>query len=129
MPAAVPTMSPNAVAHTAMISSTQPPSSTRDSTSRPSVSPPSRNWAEGRPKFVVTSASAPCGVTNGPMTAVSTTNRVSPSPIAPRGVRTAASSVEAQARRRRAGTGGAAAVVLACMVTSRSGGAGWPLAR
>ena len=94
MPAAAPPAMPMAVAQTAMISRTQPPLSTRDSTSRPRKSPPSGNCPEGLPKAKVIRASGEFGATNGPMIATSTTNEASPRPIMPRGVLTADQSTD-----------------------------------
>ena len=84
---AAPAAIPIAVALTAISSSSQPPSSTRDSTSRPRKSAPNGYPPDGLANGNVSSACAGCGVSSGPVIA------------------TAATKQPGQARPRRAGCG------------------------
>src|SRR5579863_3129965 len=72
-----------------MARSSQPPSSVRLSTSRPSTSPPSHATLDARANGLVTNWVVEYGATAGPITATSTTSPAITSPVAPRGVRTA----------------------------------------
>src|SRR5215469_7595164 len=104
MPLAVPIDTPSAVAAAAIARSTQPPSSTRESTSRPSTSPPRRAWREGSANGATMLAVAEWGAMKGPTTATATTNPSTPRPRLPLGSDAAWRRMAAHPARRRAGT-------------------------
>src|ERR1700722_2681430 len=85
MPLAVPSATPSAVAAAAIARSTQPPPSTRESTSRPSTSPPRMAWREGPANGATMLAVAEWGATRGPTTATATTSPSTPRPTLPLG--------------------------------------------
>ena len=112
MPLALPIATPSAIALAAIARSTQPPLSTRESTSRPSSSPPSRALLDGREKGATMLAVSEWGARNGPSTAIATTKPTTARPNLPLGSDAARRRTTAQARRRgdgglrRAGSGG-----------------------
>src|SRR6516165_10979641 len=104
MPLAVPIDTPSAVAAAAIARSTQPPSSTRESTSRPRMSPPRRACLEGSANGATMLAVAEWGATKGPTTATATTKPSTPRPNLPLGSDAAWRRMAAHPARRRAGT-------------------------
>ncbi len=102
---------PSAVADTAISSSSQPPSRTRDRTSRPRKSAPRGNRPDGFPNGKVSRALGESGAASGPRTATATTKPARISPAAPRGVRTAAAAEASHWWRRIRSAGSRAAVI------------------
>src|SRR4029077_13473907 len=107
MPLAVPIDTPIAVAAAAISRSTHPPSSTRESTSRPRMSPPRRACLEGSANGATMLAVAEWGATKGPTTATATTRPRTPRPNLPLGSDAAWRRMAAHPPRRRAGSAGA----------------------
>src|SRR5712692_11920641 len=111
MPATAPAPTPNRVAAAAIRRMSHPPANTRESTSRPSASPPRGVPGAGPENGAVTNSVGELGATKGPTTAMATTNAMRLSPTVPRRVRTARDSTESHSwRRRRAIPGGGASM-------------------